>query len=98
MIKSVLKCNRITPILALLSLLALSCDKGFLDDKPNDAYPLEPIATVNNMDRVLNGAYSAIQSATTFGRNIFVLPDLIADNEFVSDQNSGRFLHLYRHS
>ena len=98
MIKSVLKCNRITPILALLSLLALSCDKDFLDDKPNDAYPLEPITTVNNMERVLNGAYSAIQSATTFGRNIFVLPDLIADNEFVSDQNSGRFLHLYRHS
>ena len=97
MIKTILKYKDTALGFALLSLLVLGCDKDFLEDKPNGAYPRQPITTVNDMARALNSTYSAMQSATTFGRNIFVLPDLIADNEFVSDQNSGRFIDFYQH-
>ena len=44
------------------------------------------------MADAVNGMYSAMSSNISFGRDIPVLGDLLADNVYVSSQNSGRYI------
>ena len=96
MIKTILKYNRMALTMALLSLIPVSCNKDFLEDKPASATTLEhAIKDLSDMNRALIGAYSTLSNTWTFGTRVLVLPDLIADNAFISNENSGWFLPFY---
>jgi starch-binding outer membrane protein, SusD/RagB family len=81
-------------ILGLLSLCVLmSCSKSFLDQKPYTSFPIdEAIKTEAEMGAAMNGVYASMRGSTSWGRNLPVFGDLMADNVYVSSLNSGRYL------
>src|SRR5258708_5076312 len=48
--------------------------------------------TENDMSDAVNGMFNAMEPSTLFGRDIPVLGDELADNVFISSNNSGRYL------
>lgn len=80
-------------------LITASCKKSFLDKSPSDSLLSDQaLSTVAGLKDALNGAYSAMRSATLFGRDYPVIGDLQADNTFVEAKNSGRYLSQYNYS
>jgi starch-binding outer membrane protein, SusD/RagB family len=78
--------------LLVLALLA-GCGKSFLDQKPYASVPIdEAIKTEAEMGAAMNGVYASMRTAASWGRNLPVLGDLMADNVYVSQLNSGRYL------
>jgi len=74
-------------------MLTAGCSKSFLDQKPYTALPVDDaIKTVEEMAAALNGAYQSMQPSTVYGRHIPVIGDLMADNVYISNLNSGRYL------
>ena len=96
MIKSIFKYNEITLTIALLSLIPVSCNRDFLEDKPTTSVSVKAINTLDGMNYALSAVYDGLQSPITFGRNALVIPDLVSDNEFVSNDNSNRFISFYQ--
>ena len=80
----------------LLFAVALSfaaCKKEFLVQTPPTAVPVSvAIKTENDMADAVNGMYSAMRSSLLFGRDIPVLGDELADNVYIAQTNSGRYL------
>ena len=72
--------------------LLASCSKTFTDQKPYDA-AVVPDAILNeaDMNTALNGLYSSLRATDFYGRTYAVKGDLMADNCFLSSQNSGRY-------
>ncbi len=69
-----------------------SCKKSFLDEKPPAADPVtDAIKTENDLSDAVNGMYATMRSTNSFGTNVPVLGDLLADNAYVSSSNSGYF-------
>lgn len=81
--------------MSLLSATMLlgSCDKEFLEKEPYSSVPIETaITTEAELQAAVNGMYALMRDDNTFGRNIPVIGDLMADNTYVSSINSGRYL------
>ncbi len=90
-----------TFLIAAVSILLVitGCKKSFLDKAPSDSLLSDQaLNTVDGLKDALNGAYSAMRSATLFGRDFPVIGDLQADNTFVETKNSGRYLSQYNYS
>jgi len=81
-------------IVSLFTLLLMTgCSKSFLDQKPYTALPVDDaIKTVEEMAAAMNGVYQSMQPSTVYGRHIPVFGDLMADNVYISNLNSGRYL------
>lgn len=81
-------------IFYLLVLVALSgCGKSFLDQKPYTSFPIdEAIKTEAEMGAAMNGVYASMRTSTSWGRNQPVMADLMGDNVYISQLNSGRYL------
>jgi len=80
-------------------LLAVSCKKSYLEKVPSDSLSSDQaLSTVAGLQDALKGAYSAMRSASLFGRDFPVIGDLQADNTFVETKNSGRYLAQYNYS
>ena len=80
-------------------LLVASCKKSYIEKSPADAVLSDQaLSTVAGLQDALKGAYSAMRSATLFGRDFPVIGDLQADNTFVETKNSGRYLAQYNYS
>jgi len=80
-------------------LLVASCKKSYLEKAPADALLSDQaLSTVAGLQDALKGTYSAMRSATLFGRDFPVIGDLQADNTFVETKNSGRYLAHYNYS
>jgi len=88
-----MKSNFIYMSFVLAALSLGSCKKDFLDQKPYASVPVgTAITTEAEMQAAVNGMYASLRNTDGFGRNIPVLGDLMADNIYVSGQNSGRYL------
>jgi hypothetical protein len=84
--------NYIYTLFAAATILA-SCKKEFLVETPPTSVPVAlAIATENDMADAVNGMYSTMRNTTSYGRDIPVLGDLLADNVYISSANSGRYL------
>ncbi len=74
------------------ALLFSSCKKSFLNQVPSTAVPVaSSIKTANDLTDAVNGLYAAAKSYQLFGRDIPVLGDLLADNDYISSSNYGRY-------
>lgn len=95
-IRIILKKIYIVGVILFLALTTASCNSDFLSDSPNNAHNLNnTIENVGDMRSILQGAYHSLTNKWTFGRGALVIPDLVADNAFISKNNSGYFLSFY---
>ncbi len=73
--------------------LVSSCSKDFLNENPPQSLPVnDAIKNENDMADAVNGMYATMRSSSFFGRDIPVLGDELADNAYISNSNSGRYL------
>jgi hypothetical protein len=71
-----------------------SCSKQFLNEVPPSADPVtQAIKTESDLADAVNGMYATMRSTNSFGANVPVLGDELADNAYVSSSNSGYFLN-----
>jgi hypothetical protein len=79
--------------LSLAAITALaSCKKEFLNQSPPAAIPVSgAIKTSTDLNEAVNGMYAAMSRTNFFGRDIPILGDLLADNIYISYNNSGRY-------
>lgn len=92
--------NKIIFSLSLAALLSLgSCKESFLELAPYDALPASTaISTSADMGVAANGMYAGMRTVGLFGRTIPFTNDLLADNVYLSVQNSGRYLPYFNYS
>ncbi len=70
-----------------------SCSKSFLNELPPTAIPVtSSIKTEGDLSDAVNGMYSTLRSINSFGGNIPIIGDELADNTYVSSSNSGYYL------
>ncbi|RAV28878.1 RagB/SusD family nutrient uptake outer membrane protein [Sinomicrobium soli] len=77
----------------LIVLAASSCGSDFLDIEPEQNVSSEQAITdINTLRTAINGVYSKLQSSDYYGRSMYVIPELMADNLYLSSRNTGRYL------
>ncbi|RNL95217.1 RagB/SusD family nutrient uptake outer membrane protein [Sinomicrobium pectinilyticum] len=77
----------------LLITCMVSCSSDFLDIEPEQNVSAEQAITdVNTLQTAINGVYSKLQSSDYYGRSMYVIPELMADNLALSIRNTGRYL------
>lgn len=77
----------------LLITCMVSCSSDFLDIEPEQNVSAEQAITdVNTLQTAINGVYSKLQSSDYYGRSMYVIPELMADNLALSTRNTGRYL------
>ncbi len=82
--------NMIVATALLLSLA--SCEKSFLElTPPTSLTPEYALATEADLQVALRGAYAGLKTTGQYGRSLPVLGDLMADNTYISVQNTGRY-------
>jgi len=80
-------------LIVAATIFIASCKKEFLVQAPPTGVPVaSAIETENDLADAVNGMYNAMYPSTLFGRDIPVLGDLLADNIYISSNNSGRYL------
>ena len=81
------------PVLAAGALAFSSCTKSFVDKQPlaslSPADALDSNATLQN---ALYTVYAELRGTDQYGRDWPVIGDLMADNVFLEQQNSGRYI------
>jgi tetratricopeptide (TPR) repeat protein len=87
-------------ILVLGAGLALgSCSKSFVDkSSPTNLSMTEALSTPELLKTDLNGLYAELRNVDQFGRDFPVLGDLEADNTFLEDRNTGRYVYQFAYS
>ena len=89
--------KKYSALLLLLAMTVSSCKKSFLDREAYGALPTDQsITTVDDMETALNGAYASLRSANLYGRTIPLFGDLFADNVYISQTNSNRYLDFFQ--
>ncbi|WP_212004291.1 RagB/SusD family nutrient uptake outer membrane protein [Chitinophaga sp. HK235] len=79
----------------LIATLVASCSKDFLNQDPQSATETRhTIKDLAGLQAAINGVYSLMQNENYYGRTMLLLPDLRADNEYVSVVNSNRYRNL----
>ncbi|MBK8808807.1 MAG: RagB/SusD family nutrient uptake outer membrane protein [Bacteroidales bacterium] len=76
------------------SILSLfySCNSDFLELKPSHLQiEKDALNSVESLQTALNGCYSLLGSEYYYGRNLFLIADLYADNALLSINNTGRY-------
>ncbi|WP_461533317.1 RagB/SusD family nutrient uptake outer membrane protein [Sinomicrobium sp.] len=77
----------------LIILVASSCGSDFLDIDPEQNISSEQAITdLNTLQTAMNGIYSKLQSSDYYGRSMYIIPELMADNLYLSSRNTGRYL------
>jgi hypothetical protein len=85
------------PVLLLLLLTTGSCKKDFLNREPTGSLPAgDAIKTVDDMEIALNGIYAGLRSSNLYGRTIPLFGDELADNVYISSNNSNRYLDFFQ--
>lgn len=70
-----------------------SCKKSFYDLTPYDALPVDKAITSDaDLNVIANGMYAGLRSVNLYGRLLPVKGDLAADNVYLRNGNSGRYL------
>ncbi len=82
-------------IFTAATLTAASCGKSFLDEEPSTSVSVgNAIVSEGSMLEAMNGAYRNMTGSLYFGRNVPLFGDLLADNVYLSSQNSGRLIPM----
>jgi hypothetical protein len=85
--------SRMTAAVLGLTLLAASCSKSFVNQKPYTSVQAGgAIHDEPSMYTGVIGMYSSLRATDFYGRTYAVKGDLMADNAFLSSSNSGRYL------
>lgn len=91
MTKNIFSISKLLPIV-VVALIAGSCNKSFLDQKPyNAAVVSDAIKNEADMNTAVNGMYSSMRATDFFGRTFAVKGDLMGPDCFLSSANSGRY-------
>ncbi|MBD8487280.1 RagB/SusD family nutrient uptake outer membrane protein [Echinicola sp. CAU 1574] len=73
-----------------------SCSEKFLEIDPEQSVSTNnAITDVNTLQTALNGTYSKLQGSGYYGRSVYVIPELMADNLYLSLRNTGRYLDYH---
>ncbi|WP_215224167.1 RagB/SusD family nutrient uptake outer membrane protein [Echinicola shivajiensis] len=73
-----------------------SCSEKFLEIDPEQSVATNnAITDVNTLQTALNGTYSKLQGSGYYGRSVYVIPELMADNLYLSLRNTGRYLDYH---
>ncbi|WP_461634086.1 RagB/SusD family nutrient uptake outer membrane protein [Labilibaculum euxinus] len=84
---------RILLVVTFILSVILGCNENFLKINPEQNVAAEnAITDVNTLKTALNGVYSLLQSSDYYGRSMYVIPELMADNLFLSSQNMAKYL------
>lgn len=76
-----------------VTMLTASCSESFLDINPEQSVAAESaVVDIVTLQTALNGAYSKLQSNDYYGRTMYIIPELMADNLYLSSRNTGRYL------
>ncbi|HWB94459.1 MAG TPA: RagB/SusD family nutrient uptake outer membrane protein, partial [Puia sp.] len=80
--------------------LALSsCSKSFIDKTPAGSLPTdEALNTPELLQSDLNGLYAELRNVDQFGRDFPILGDLMADNIWLQQRNSGRYVGQWEYN
>ncbi len=75
-----------------LLLLVSSCGEDFLEIDPEQSVDIaNAVIDLQSLNASTNGVYDRLQSPDAFGRTLVLVPDLMADNAFISLQNANRY-------
>ena len=75
-----------------ITLSISACSKDFLEINPEQQSAVDVVVIDLPTTRAaVMGTYSLLQSAAYYGRSAVVLPDLMADNMYISRRNSNRY-------
>ncbi len=87
--------KRLLLVILSVSLLA-SCKKSFLDQEPYNGVPFgDAVKDEPAMQAALAGTYSALRTPGFLSRGFPIIGDILADNAFISTQNSNRYTSFY---
>ena len=79
-------------ILAIV-MLTSSCSESFLDINPEQSVAAESaVVDLVTLQTALYGTYSKLQNNDYYGRTMYIIPELMADNLYLSSRNTGRYL------
>lgn len=82
----------IRSILFVLALAASACQESFLEVDPQQSLDSnKAIQDLPTLRAAISGVYSSLQSSNLYGRTLYVIPDLMADNTFISRANANRY-------
>lgn len=89
--------NKILVIcLGCIGLLS-SCKKEYLDLQPYDQVALESaLLSQGDILAATNGLYTVMRGSATYGKDIILKADMMADNAYVSASNSNRFVEYFQ--
>lgn len=87
----------IFPILmSVLLVVSQGCNKQ-LDLYPSDKLPTEEaLQNIEGVSAAVNGMYEGLKVTDYYGRNYLIIPEITADNVYLSFNNSNRFLSSWR--
>jgi starch-binding outer membrane protein, SusD/RagB family len=79
--------------LAACLLATQACKEDFLDVSPEQGLDLSnSVRDLKTLRSAVNGLYSNLQDNDLYGRSLLLVPDLMADNAFISRRNANRYL------
>jgi hypothetical protein len=80
-------------LLAIGSLMTLaSCKKDFLDMRPQQSvFTTDVFSSLSTARAAVNGLYSSMQSYSYYGRDAFVIPEVLSDNATRSIKSGNRY-------
>lgn len=83
----------IIPIL-ISGILVLGSCKKTLETTPKNSVAAEQVITQGaGVEAILNSAYETMQLAAYYGRDLFVVPEVLSDNMRIVSSNSNRFVN-----
>ena len=92
--------KKILFFLSIILIIAISsCKKKFLDLFPYDQVAQDKAITNEaDMQAAVNGLYSQLRNTNLYGRSLPLYGDIIADNVFISSQNSNRYIAEFNYT
>ena len=76
----------------LVTTLLFSCKKGFIDTKPSQSvFTTDVFSSLTTARAAVNGLYSLMQSYSYYGRDAFVIPEVLSDNATRSIKSGNRY-------
>jgi starch-binding outer membrane protein, SusD/RagB family len=83
----------------IIAIVTSSCKKNFLDLFPYDQVAQDKAITNEaDMQAAVNGLYSQLRNSNLYGRSLPLYGDIIADNVFISSQNSNRYIAEFNYT
>jgi hypothetical protein len=88
--------SKYIPIAAAGLLVFSSCTKSFVDKQPLASLsPTDALDSNSTLQNALYGVYAELRGTDQYGRDWPVIGDLMADNVFLEQQNSGRYINQF---